>query len=192
MILCILTCKHNRLTYYYKQITLTINKTFISLGFLFLQDINYRSLFLFLNNLSSSFFSSFFEFKITASALCIQWLVEYCSTNEFGRKEKEIIQPLWNIWLMFAQKHDLAYVRSIVTASCTHYMQTYRISKRKNESMRSFDYIVSGWPWPTGDLWKRRTREKKKNSYCTIGQYTIVFKVIELVRINYLHLHMLF
>jgi hypothetical protein len=75
-----------------------------------------------------------------------------------------------------------------------HYVQTYRTNTSIH--LRSCDCIVSGWPWPTSDLWnrerererkweRRRLREgrkegrKKKNSYCTIGHYSILFGVSE-------------
>lgn len=92
MILCILTCKHNRLTYYYKQITLTINKTFISLGFLFLQDINYRSLFLFLNNLSSSFF--FIVLWVQNNSKCSLYsMISWVLFNEWVWEERKRNYP---------------------------------------------------------------------------------------------------
>ncbi len=79
--------------------------------------------------------------------------------------------------------------------SRTHYVQTYRISKRKRERINVLAWLHSvrltlanGWFMKEENEEEER---KKKDSYCTIGQYTIVFKVIELVRINYLHLHML-
>jgi hypothetical protein len=69
----------------------------------------------------------------------------------------------------------------------------YKLIEYRQEKKREYICMITLRPVDLGQrvIYERREKEKRKDSYCTIGQYTIVFKVIELVRSNYLHLHVL-